>query len=350
VNAAMAAGARLAEPGEFTLRAFLNGRINLVQAEAVRDLIEAATPLQARAAFDQLQGTLTQTIGGMDAALFDLIARLEASIDFPDEGYHFVEPAALTAALDGLIDRADQLVAAGQRGRMVREGLAVAIVGKPNVGKSSVFNALVGTSRAIVTEVAGTTRDLVTEVVDIEGLRITLVDTAGLRETTDRVEAAGIERARQAQAVADVILIVLDGSAPLDQSDWDLLSQACECERLVVKNKSDLGSAWTDPNAIAVSAETKDGISELKRALGRALDVEPLTDRPEITNIRHIALTRRARAAMVRARDAAEDSLLSEEFVLADLQQAKAAFEEISGTRTSEDLLTHIFSQFCIGK
>ncbi len=197
VDAAMGAGARLAEPGEFTLRAFLNGRMNLVQAEAVRDLIDAVTPLQARAAFDQLQGTLTQTIGEIDAALFDLIARLEASVDFPDEGYHFVEPGAVDATLDGLIDRTDQLIAAGKRGRIVREGAQVAIVGKPNVGKSSVFNALVGTSRAIVTDVPGTTRDLVTEDVELEGLRITFVDTAGLRETTDRVEAEGIERARQ---------------------------------------------------------------------------------------------------------------------------------------------------------
>ena len=242
----MGAGARLAEPGEFTLRAFLNGRINLVQAEAVRDLIDAVTPLQARAAFDQLQGTLTQTIGEIDSALFDLIARLEASVDFPDEGYHFVEPGALASTLGGLIERADRLIAAGARGRIVREGVQVAIVGKPNVGKSSVFNALVGTSRAIVTDVPGTTRDLVTEVVELEGLRVTFVDTAGLRQTTDRVEAEGVERARQAEAVSDVILIVLDGSAPLDESDRSILSQAHDYKSLIVKNKADLDSVWSD--------------------------------------------------------------------------------------------------------
>ncbi|HEV3141228.1 MAG TPA: tRNA uridine-5-carboxymethylaminomethyl(34) synthesis GTPase MnmE, partial [Vicinamibacterales bacterium] len=189
VTAAMAEGARLANPGEFTLRAFLNGRIDLMQAEAVADLINAATPLQARAAFDQLDGTLTRAIAALDAALFDLIAGLEASIDFPEEGYHFLEPAALARSIDDLIARTGALVADASRGRLIREGLQVAIVGRPNAGKSSLFNALAGASRAIVTDVPGTTRDLVTEVVDFDGLRVTLVDTAGLRDANDRVEA-----------------------------------------------------------------------------------------------------------------------------------------------------------------
>ena len=160
VAAAIDAGARLAEPGEFTLRAFLNGRIDLMQAEAVRDLIDAATPLQARAAFDQLDGTLTRAIGGIDAALFDLVARLEASVDFPDEGYHFLPQSDVAAAIDGLLDRTRALLAGACRGRLIREGLQVVIVGAPNVGKSSLFNALVGSGRAIVTDIPGTTRDL----------------------------------------------------------------------------------------------------------------------------------------------------------------------------------------------
>src|SRR5882672_435110 len=214
VTAAIARGARLAEPGEFTLRAFLNGRIDLMQAEAVADLIDAATPLQARAAFDQLDGTLTRAIAAIDAALFDLVARLEASVDFPEEGYHFVEPGALAAAIDALIARVGALLADARRGRLIREGLQIAIVGEPNVGKSSLFNALVGGARAIVTPMPGTTRDLVTEVVDLDGLRVTLVDTAGLRDTTDPIEVEGVARSHQAVAVADLVLSVEDQSRP----------------------------------------------------------------------------------------------------------------------------------------
>jgi tRNA modification GTPase len=351
VSAAMSAGARLAEPGEFTLRAFLNGRIDLPQAEAVADLIDAVTPLQARAAFDQLQGTLTEAIGEIDASLFDLIARLEASVDFSEEGYHFVQPSELARALDELISRTASLVAEGRRGRLVREGLHVAIVGKPNVGKSSLFNALVGAPRAIVTEVPGTTRDLVTEVIDLEGLRVTLVDTAGLRPTDDVVEAEGVARARRAQVVADLLIVVVDGSLPLDRRDQEIASQTADYKRVIVSNKSDLGK---DPRAdfLPISATTGAGLDALRAGMARALDVELLSDPPAITNVRHIALVERAHDALSRARSAAgaDGDTLSEEFVLADLQDARAAFEEISGRRTPEDVLAHIFSRFCVGK
>jgi tRNA modification GTPase len=352
VAAAIASGARLAEAGEFTLRAFLNGRIDLTQAEAVGDLIDAVTPLQARAAFDQLQGTLTRTINEIDAALFDLIARLEASVDFPEEGYHFVEPAALAGAVDALIERTGRLLVDARRGRFVREGLQVAVVGKPNVGKSSVFNALVGTSRAIVTDIPGTTRDLVTEVVDLDGLRVTLVDTAGLRRTTDCIEAEGVERARQAQRVSDLTLVVLDGAMPLDETDAEILAQVLDCKTVTISNKADLEPGWTDPALLRVSARTLQGIPELRQAIVAALDIEPLRDTPEITNVRHIALAQRAQDALLRARVAAcsDAGSLSEEFVLADLQDARAAFEEIAGRRAGDELLSHIFSRFCIGQ
>ena len=351
VAAAMDAGARLAEPGEFTLRAFLNGRIDLMQAEAVADLIDAVTPLQARAAFDQLQGTLTRAIGEIDAALFDLIARLEASVDFPEEGYHFVDPRALVGSIDLLIARSASLLSDARRGRLVREGLQIAIVGKPNVGKSSLFNALVGASRAIVTDVPGTTRDLVTEVVDFDGVRVTLVDTAGLRATRDIVEVEGVERARRAQDVSDLILLVLDRSQPLDDADREIVSQTRAYKRLTVANKADRPPAWEEETE-GVSATTGAGLDALRRRIAEALDIEPLTDRPEITNVRHIALVERAHEALVRARTAAspDGGRLSEEFVLADLQQARAALEEISGRRAPDDLLAHIFSRFCIGK
>lgn len=354
VEAAVAAGARLAEPGEFTLRAFLNGRIDLPQAEAVADLVDAVTPLQARAAFDQLEGTLSKAIAEIDAALFDLVARLEASVDFPDEGYHFVEPRELETALDGLLARLDALLVDGRRGRLVREGLHVAIVGKPNVGKSSVFNALVGAGRAIVTAMPGTTRDLVTEVVDLDGLRATLVDTAGLRETDDAIEAEGVARARGAHQIADLVLVVLDGSRPIDDDDRGALAEAAGRRRLVVVNKCDLDAAWIDgpERAVRVSARRGTGMDALRQAMARALDVEPTRDSPAITNVRHLALVERGRAAVARARDAvaAAGGLLSEEFVLADLQDARGALEEISGRRTPDDVLAHIFERFCIGK
>jgi tRNA modification GTPase len=348
VEAAIATGARLAEPGEFTLRAYLNGRLDLMQAEAVADLIEAATPLQARAAFDQLEGTLTREIVAIDAALFDLIARLEASVDFPDEGYHFVDPCEIGAAIDDVLQSISGLIADARRGRLIREGLQVAIVGRPNVGKSSLFNALVGASRAIVTDVPGTTRDLVTEVVDIGGLRVTLVDTAGLHDAFDVVEREGVARSTQAARVADLVLVVVDEDAP---DVWPTRSPPAgqTAKFFVVQSKIDLGRP---DRGIPVSAVTGEGVERLRDAIAAALDEDPRRDPPAITNVRHAALLERAGEALIRAKQAAVSSErpLPEEFVLVDLQEARGALEEITGRRTSDDVLAHIFGRFCIGK
>ena len=340
VECAAACGARVAEPGEFTFRAFLNGRIDLVQAEAVADLIDAVTPLQARAAFDQLEGTLTGAIAEVDGLLFDLVARLEASVDFPDEGYHFVEPQAIGDRIEVVLDRIRALLRRAATGRLLREGLQVAIVGEPNVGKSSLFNALVGSARAIVTEVPGTTRDLVTEVIDLAGLRVTLVDTAGLRDTDDIVEAEGVARSRGVLDVADLVLQVVDEERDVS---------AVDCRHLVVQNKSDLGRPR---RGISVSARTGAGLDDLRAAIIEGLDVDLVRDRPEITNVRHIRLIEQARDALERAKTAAgrEGESMPEEFVLADLQHARQALEEVTGRRAPEDLLAHIFSRFCIGK
>ena len=353
---AMRLGARLAEPGEFTLRAFLRERIDLVQAEAVRDLVNAVTPLQARAAFDQLEGTLTGEIRAIGSALFDLSAKLEASLDFPEEGYHFVAEGAVASEVEAVTGRIDGLLESSTRGRLLREGLQVVLTGRPNTGKSSVFNSLAGTNRAIVTALPGTTRDLVTEVVDVCGVPVTVVDTAGLRGSpADPIEAEGIARAAAARIVASLVVVVLDGSLPLTEDDGKVLSETRGGPRVIVANKADLTPAWEElaegVRPIRVSALTGEGMDDLRSALvsamGGAMPVN--RDVPAVTNLRHVELLTRARDALERARTAAAAGA-PEEFVLADLNEGRTLLEEITGMRTSEDLLGHIFSSFCIGK
>lgn len=353
VRAAVDAGARLAEPGEFTLRAFLNGKLDLIQAEAVGDLIDAVTPLQARAAFDQLEGTLTSAIAAIEKELFDVVARLEASLDFPDEGYHFVAPQEARESLASVIAQIDALLAQSARGRLIREGAQVAIVGAPNVGKSSLFNALLNTNRAIVTAVPGTTRDLLTERADIGGLSLALIDTAGVRETSDVVEQEGVSRARGTLRVADLVLLVLDRSRPLNQEDLALLEETADRRRVVVWNKCDLANAAGSARfaeSVEISVRTGAGLEVLIAAIARVLSAsESLRDRPAVTNLRHTMLLELARAALAQATVALEGSI-SEEFPLLDLQEAGHALQEITGRRTTDDLLQHIFKNFCIGK
>ena len=355
---ACSAGARLAEPGEFTFRAFLNGRIDLVQAEAVADLIDAVTPLQARQAFDQLEGTITEHIGDVDRQLFHLIARLEASLDFPEEGYHFIDADELVVGIEQLGKQIWSLLSGATQGRLIREGCQVVIIGRPNVGKSSVFNYLIGSERAIVTEVAGTTRDLVTEVVDLNGLAVRLVDAAGIRLADDPVEAEGVSRARQALGVASAAMVVLDRSEPLAAEDRDVLNETTDTPRLVVLNKEDRPARWSPVEVpvgtaeilVEVSARTGKGMERLREQLGALLvGTTSLRDDPIVANTRHIDLLQRAVGALDAASDAARGGA-TEEFVLADLQVARAALEELTGKRTPDDVLQHIFERFCIGK
>lgn len=356
VELALNAGARLAEPGEFTLRAHLNGRLDLVQAEAVADLVDAATPAQARTALDQLEGTLTGVIAGIEAALFDLIARLEASLDFPDEGFHFVTREMAVAEITTIRQRLEDLARDGRRGRMIREGAVVAIAGRPNAGKSSLFNALVGADRAIVTSEPGTTRDVLTERVDIGGVPVTLVDTAGVRDAQDVIEAEGVRRARQAHERAQLVLVVLDGAAPLSDEDRALLQHRSQ-PRVVVVNKGDLPAAWlaqqtpdVDDDVVVVSARTGEGLDSLRARIVMDLTGnEDLRDTPAISNVRHLALVDDARAAVGRAVDALASGA-TEELALAELGAARAALEAIVGRKSPEALLRHIFARFCIGK
>lgn len=353
VRAAMDAGARLAEPGEFTLRAYLHGRMDLVQAEAVQDLVAAVTPLQARSAFDQLEGTLTERIRAIDATLFDLSARLEASLDFAGEGYHFVEPDQVASEIAGIIASIDALLRDARAGRMVREGAQVVIVGRPNAGKSTLFNALAGSARAIVTEIPGTTRDLLTETVDIGGIAVTLIDTAGIRsEPSDAVETEGIARARSAADVADLAVLVLDRSRPLSHDDDALLEGVKRTLHVIVASKADLKPAWEDDDftAVPVAAMSGEGVGQLRDAIASGLGLSNARrDTPAITNIRHVELLHRARAALQRSEEAAA-AALPEEFVAADITDARATLEEITGHRSVEDTLHAIFDNFCIGK
>lgn len=358
VEAACAAGARLAEPGEFTLRAYLNGRLDLVQAEAVADLVAAVTPAQARIAVDQLEGTLSAALREIDHSLLDLSARLEASLDFPDEGFHFVTTDETTNTITSVLASLDDLAREGQRGRLIREGRTVVIAGRPNVGKSSLFNRLVGAGRAIVTEVAGTTRDMLTERVDVVGVPVTLVDTAGLHETTDAIEAEGVRRARAALAAAAVTVLVTDGSIRLQDADRDVLGLVPRPVLLVV-NKIDRPQVWSphewldgevDVEVCAVSALTGEGLDALRDAMVRMLSAgDDLRDTPRVSNLRHVQCVLEARRSLAEAQ-AALAAGATEELVLAGVTEARQILEQLTGARTADDLLAHVFSRFCVGK
>jgi len=357
VRAAIGAGARLAEPGEFTFRAYLGGRIDLVQAEAVGDLVDAVTPLQARVAFDQLEGTLTRAIAALDVPLFDLVVKLEASIDFPDEGYHFVDPQAVVKTLRAIGGGIDRLLGGARLGRVIREGRQIAIVGKPNVGKSSLFNWLLGAERAIVTDIPGTTRDLLRETMDFEGLRLSLVDTAGIRDVDDEIEREGVARARRVHSVADLVLVMLDASGPIGADDEELLARTANAPRLVIVNKVDLPRRWNSGDLagvpVEISLKTGAGLPLLRDAIARALELaEPRVEAPLVTNIRHEALLRDARESVDRALSGLEamGERCNEALVLADVAAARRAFDEVVGKRTSDDILRAIFERFCIGK
>jgi tRNA modification GTPase len=354
VELAMAAGARLAEPGEFTLRAHLNGRLDLVQAEAIADLVDAVTPLQARAAMDQLDGTLTTAIREIDARMFDLAARLEASLDFPEEGFHFVTREQAAGELGEVQASLEALIRDGRAGRVVRDGSLVVIAGRPNAGKSSLFNALVGAARAIVTDVPGTTRDLLTERVDIGGLPVTLVDTAGLREAADAIEIEGVRRARQAQEIASLTIVLIDGSERLSPDDGVV---ATGVARVIAISKADLPRAWpvsalgdASSRAVEVSALTGAGIEALRRRIVAELTSrDEWRDPPAVSNVRHLGHLMDALAVVERTRTSLHSGA-TEELLLAELVDARRSLEEITGRRAPEDLLHHIFGRFCIGK
>ena len=340
-------GARLAEPGEFTLRAYVNGRIDLPQAEAVRDLIDATTLYQARIAAQQTSGSVSRRVKPIKELLLQLIALLEAGIDFAEDDVEFASKEQIEIFIWPILDMVKALIASFAYGKLVHEGFTLAIVGRPNVGKSSLFNRLLEQDRAIVTDIPGTTRDLVSETASVEGIPVKFVDTAGIREGQDTVESLGIERSYQAMADADLTVVVIDSSVPLEAEDHALIGRA-QGKSLVVANKCDLR---TSSIGMQVSALTGEGIPELRRAI-----VDKIAPRGRIeqeggfiTSLRHEQLLRESSEALEQALTA-NGLGIPHEMLLLDLYAALRPIDAITGATTADDILNRIFSTFCIGK
>lgn len=344
-------GARPAQPGEFTLRAFLNGKLDLAQAEAIADLIRARSEAQLRSALALHEGKLSKQVQRLSDELLGLIARVEAHIDFSEE-IGELDPDALAPPIQSLIERLDTLLQDARAGRILREGARVAIVGRPNVGKSSLLNALLGAERAIVTDIPGTTRDTIEESFQIEGVPIVILDTAGLRESADVVEQIGIERTRRAAEQADLILFVYDLSAPDPEADQRLLqSLPLETPKVIVGNKVDLVYPRTDvSDKILLSALTGFGLDTLKQAILNALQLQRIGEEtPTLTHTRHIHAVQQAKQHLQQALDTLQQRM-PPDIVAVDLRSAWLALGEITGATADEELVNRIFQDFCIGK
>ena len=363
VEVAISAGARLAEPGEFTMRAFLNGRIDLTQAEAVRDLIDSQTLYQAQVAARQLQGSLSKRLQPIKQKLIELIATMEAGVDFAEDDVAVISDEQILARVAALHGPLEELLASFAYGKVVHEGLTLAIVGRPNVGKSSLFNRLVERERAIVTATPGTTRDLVSETVAIGGIPVRLVDTAGLRTSADEAETIGVRKSLEALADADLVLVLRDASRGKDcaltedelQQDERLLHLIANRQAVVVWNKVDLATDGvldgTEPHpAIAVSALTGEGIDGLRSTILQTVGGDGVQqENGLLTNLRQKQLVTGAITALGKAA-AAVPQRIPHEMILLDLYNALRPLDDITGATTSDDILNLIFSSFCIGK
>jgi tRNA modification GTPase len=377
VELCVAGGARLAEPGEFTMRAFLNGRIDLTQAEAVRDLIDSQTLYQAKVAAQQLEGALSRRLQPVKQKLVELIAMLEAGIDFAEDDVSVMADAVILDRVAEVRTPLEQLAASFAYGKIVHEGLTLAIVGRPNVGKSSLFNRLVERERAIVTATPGTTRDLVSETVAIGGIPVKLVDTAGIRDSVDEAESIGIRKSKEALADADLVLVVMDASQTRTADDTELLRQAQSRPVIVVENKSDLAQApeglskiaqrfsagfvgqparvpeggLNPAHCVSTSAVTGEGIAELRAEILRHIGGEAGVSLESgfLTNVRHQGLIQDSLAALNAAKTAVAGKI-PHEMLLLDLYGALRPLDAITGATTTDDILNLIFSTFCIGK
>lgn len=354
----LSCGARHAEPGEFTKRAFLNGRLDLAQAEAVLDLIRARTDKGMRLALDQVEGGLSRWVGALREELLDILAQIEAAIDFPEEEIELLGREQLSCKVGFLREKIAGLIASYEWGRLFREGARVCIGGRPNVGKSSLLNALLGEERVIVTPVPGTTRDVIEESINLGGLPVVLWDTAGIRESADQVERIGVDFSLRHLEAAEAVLVVLDGSFPLTSEDRFILGAVRGKKGLAVVNKSDLPQqldlleARTLLNgkaALSVSAKTGGGLDELRHGLRDLLlgaETEPAI---VLTNVRHKAALERSEKSLGEAMETLARGL-SPEMIAVDLQEARQGLEEVIGLVTNDNILEHIFSHFCVGK
>jgi tRNA modification GTPase len=362
VQGAVALGARPATPGEFSLRAFLNGRMDVTQAEAIKDLIEARTSFQAKVAHDQVLGRISAAVNLLKDRLADCVARLEAAIEFSEESEagRFLPQGGVLSEIDSLRSAIEDLAETFERGRRVRDGATVAIVGSPNAGKSSLFNRLLEEDRAIVTAVAGTTRDILEETLDLRGIPVALRDTAGLHDPKDEAEAEAVRRAHGAIATADVLILVLDGSRPLQGDERALLESLDTARALVAINKIDLDSGIgleealrlkQSHGALEVSARTGAGIEALRRALEEAVSSGAAASREEtfITNVRHRDLLAKAAGALARAADGTRRGV-SDEYLIPDYREALDRLGEITGEVGIDGIYERIFRNFCIGK
>ncbi len=352
----LACGIRSALPGEFSFKAFINGKIDLAQAEAIQDLIGAKNEMALNAASEQLQGTLSKRITAFQKELTSIAAILEAWVDFPEEGLEFATMDDLCDALEAICLQLEKLTASFHDGRIVHEGLSICLVGCPNVGKSSLMNALLDKDRAIVSHIPGTTRDVVEDHVRLNGFNFKLIDTAGLRQSLDTIEQEGIRRSKEAMARADLVLLVLDASRDLNQAEeLELIKVLPSKQSIVVWNKIDLSTHSTPeidfPHVVALSAKERIGLEGLNAKIDQVVWQNGVPSREEIliTNVRHKeAIAQAASSCRMVIKGLNED--VSPEFLALDMRQALAELGKIIGTNVSEDVLSSIFSQFCIGK
>ena len=357
LRAVIEAGAYMAEPGEFTKRAFLNGRIDLSQAEAVIDIINAKNELSQRNAISQLGGTLSREIKSVRDELVHLCAKMQVLIDYPDEDLEDITEDDIKNVCRGCADKVEKLIESSDNGRMMRDGIRTAIVGKPNVGKSSILNCLAQEERAIVTDIAGTTRDVIEESVTIKGIPLVLSDTAGIRETDDAVEKIGVEKSRQHLDSADLVIVVTDGAVGLDDEDREVLLATDNKRRIILLNKSDIdtkvsSSDFSDNDiVIEMSAKTGEGIDKLANAIEELCKLNDIASENGriITNMRHKSALIGARDALVRVADALEMGMPSD-IVSIDIAQALDSLGEITGETVSESVVGDIFHNFCVGK